>query len=167
MRTGASSVRYTAFRSNARSENAPSPKHIYCIEINQIAYLECLVIVSTMHSKHIKHSFVNKKKKPPQFIEVHRENCCLLRTAYCTNKDTPLWNYSLSLAFVFHLCRFCNISALRCQLLIVSNMQSTNVKQLFSSAGKYTIHRSTSLNHILRSQTLRKCPLPHTCILLL
>ena len=73
--------------------------------------------------------------------------------AYCIYKHTPFWNYPLPLAFVFHLYRLCNISALLCQLLIVSNMQSTNVKQLCGSAEKYTIHRNTSLNHILRSQT--------------
>ena len=73
--------------------------------------------------------------------------------AYCITKDTPVWNYSLSLAFVFHLYRLCNISVLHFQLLIVYSMQSIHLKLLCSSAEKYTIHRSTSTNHILHSQT--------------
>ena len=40
MRMGASSERYTTFLSIPGSENAPSPNHMYFIEINYITYLE-------------------------------------------------------------------------------------------------------------------------------
>ena len=118
VRTGASLVRYTT--KHCPFWKCPLPMHMYSIDVNHITYLEqlsgfwlsqiCILNMPNIHLQILKN---------PQFIEVHRENRGFLRMAYCITKNTPFWNYSLSLAFVFHLYRLCNITALHFQLLIV------------------------------------------------
>ena len=56
---GASSERYSVFPSIPQAENVPSPKHMYSIEVNYIAYLEqfstfwlsqtCVLDMSNIH----------------------------------------------------------------------------------------------------------------------
>ena len=71
MRTGASSERHIAFPSIPRSENAPSRKHMYSIDMTYITYLEyysrlfqtCILNMPIIHLLSL----------TEQFLKVHPE----------------------------------------------------------------------------------------------
>ena len=133
MRTGASSERYIAFSNIPRSENAPSPNHIYSLFVNYITYLEhfSMFWLSQTWISNMWNIYLVVKKASSIHISILWERGPSRNGKL---RYTPFWKCSLSLAYIFHLYELCNLSEIHFWLMIVSNMQSMQVK----------IHRCTS-----------------------